>query len=118
MTLEQLPLIMLRALALTILIECAAAWLLGLRTKRDQTTVVLVNLLTNPLVVSLGAAVSVWIGIRAVRPVTLVMEAAVVIIEGAVYRKTLITDRNPYAVSLICNLASFLIGEVLNRYVF
>ena len=118
MTLEQLPLIMLRALAFTILIECAAAWLFGVRTKRDQTTVVLVNLLTNPLVVSLGAATSLWIGIKAVRPVTLVMEALVVVIEGAVYKKTLVSERNPYVLSLICNLASFLIGEILNRYVF
>ena len=118
MTLEQLPLIMLRALVLTILIECAVAWLLGVRTKRDQTTVVLVNLLTNPLVVSLGAATSLWLGFKAVRPVTLALEVLVVVVEGAVYRKTLTTDRNPYAVSLICNLASFLIGEVLNRYVF
>ena len=118
MTLEQLPLIMLRALALTILIECAAAWLLGARTKRDQTTVVLVNLLTNPLVVSLGAATSLWLGFKAVRPVTLAMEVLVVVIEGAVYKKTLIIEKNPYVVSLVCNLASFLIGEVLNRYVF
>lgn len=118
MTLEQLPLIMLRALALTILIECAAAWTLGVRTKRDQTTVVLVNLLTNPLVVSLGAAARFFIGMGAVLPVTLVMEAAAVIAEGAVYKKTINAKRDPYVISLVCNLASFLIGEVLNRFVF
>ena len=118
MTLEQLPLIMLRALALTILIECAAAWLLGVRTKRDQTIVVLANCLTNPLVVSLGAATQVFIGLSAVRPVTLVMEAAAWAAEGTVYKRTLVSDRSPYVLSLVCNLASYLIGEVLNRYVF
>lgn len=116
--LEQLPLIMLRALVITILLECAAAWTLGVRTKRDQTTVVLANMLTNPLVVSIGAAVRFFIGIRALLPATLIMEIAVWIVEGRVYKKTLKADRDPYVISLVCNLTSFLVGEVLNRYVF
>ena len=118
MTLEQLPLIMLRALALTIIIECAAAWILGIRTKHDQTTVALVNLMTNPLVVSMGAAVRFFIGIPVMLPATLVMEAAVVAAEGAIYNKTLEAKKNPYVLSLICNMTSYLVGEILNRFVF
>lgn len=108
---------MLRALALTVLIECAAAWILGARTRRDQEMVALANLLTNPMVVSIGAAVSL-IDYGLVRPVTLVMEAGVVIIEGVVYKKTIDIKTGPYKLSLICNLTSYLIGEVLNSFVF
>ena len=43
MTLEQLPLIMVRALLITVAVECAVAWLLGVRTLRDQKVVVLAN---------------------------------------------------------------------------
>lgn len=118
MTLEQLPLIMLRALVLTIFVEGIAAWLLGVRTSRGQTTVALANLLTNPLVVSAGAAVQFFISPRALLPATLLMEAAVLFTEGAIYKKHLDVDMNPFAVSFVCNLASYGIGEILNRFVF
>ena len=118
MTLEQLPLIMLRALALTIVIEGIAAWLLGVRSSRDQVTVALANLLTNPLVVSAGAAVQFFINRSALLPAMLLMEIAVVFIEGAIYKKHLSMKTNPFIVSFVRNLASYGIGEILNRFIF
>lgn len=118
MTLEQLPLIMLRALALTVVIEGIAAWIMGVRSMREQTTVALANLLTNPIVVSTGAAVQFFISRSALLPITLVMEAAVVLIEGLIYKKHMKTDMNPFLLSCVCNLASYGIGEILNRFVF
>ena len=118
MTLEQLPLIMIRAFALTLIIESIAAWLLGVRTSRGQATVALANLLTNPVVVSAGAAVQFFIGYRALLPATLMMEAAVIVIEGSIYKKHIDVRVNPFALSLACNLASYGIGEILNRFVF
>lgn len=118
MTLEQLPLIMLRALVLTAAVECAVAWLIGVRDKRGQSVVVLVNLLTNPLVVSIGAAVLYFAGPGALLTVTLVMEVIVVAVEGMVYHKMAVNVRNPFLISLICNLSSYVAGELLNRFVF
>jgi len=118
MTYEQLPLIMLRALALTVIIEGSTAWIMGVRNVRDQGTVALANILTNPLVVSLGAAAMYYIGPRALRPVTLTMEVLVFIAEGYIYKRRITCKADPYVLSLACNLSSYLIGEMLNRFVF
>ena len=114
MTLEQLPLIMIRALALTILIECAAGWMLGVRDRRGQGVIVLANLMTNPLVVSLGAAVQLFAGREYLAPVTIAMEIIAVIAEGFVYSRHLTSKTDPYILSLACNLSSYLIGAVIN----
>ena len=37
------------ALVLTIIIESAVAWLFGLRSRRELLTIVLINVITNPL---------------------------------------------------------------------
>lgn len=118
MTIEQLPLIMIRALTITIVIECLAAWILRVRNRHDLTVVVLVNLMTNPLVVSIGAAVLVFAGRDMLMPATLAMEALVVIVECMVYSKTIDTECNAFVLSLVCNAASYMIGEILNRLFF
>ena len=74
MTYEQLPLIMLRALTLTVVIEVITAWVFGVKSAGDQIVVVLANLMTNPLVVSFGAAAAVFIGHQVLLPFTIAME--------------------------------------------
>ena len=118
MTLEQLPLIMMRALALTIIIECAAAWILGVRNKQGQRVVLLANCITNPVLVSISAAVMFFSGYMALLVTTLLMEIIVVAVEGIVYKKYLVAYRNPFAIAFICNACSYAAGEVLNRLVF
>ena len=118
MTLEQLPLIMIRALLLTVAVECAIAGIAGIRNARDQITVVLANLLTNPLVVSVGAAARFFIGREALVPVTLAMEILTVLIEGIVYKKAIADITHPMLLSLTCNASSYIIGELLNRFLF
>lgn len=118
MTLDQLPLIMLRALALTVLIECVTAWVLGVRSARDQMIVALVNVITNPLVVSIGAAVLFMGGRDIFRISMIVMEISVVLVEGLIYKKKLSCEINPFMLALICNVVSYICGEILNRFVF
>ena len=118
MTIEQLPLIMLRALALTVIIECAAAWLLGVRNRHDQIIVMLANLATNPVVVSAGAAVMVFWGYDKLLPCTLVMEVIAVAVEAAIYRRNISTGISPVMLSIVCNLTSYLLGELFNRVLF
>lgn len=117
MTLEQLPLIMLRALLITLIIECAVAWILGVRTRDGQKVVFLANLMTNPVVVSMGAGVLLFLGRNMLFPITVIMEVIVVVVEGVVYRRYLETERDPFVISLICNAVSFFTGELLNRFV-
>lgn len=114
MTLEQLPFIMLKALCLTIMIECAAGWILGVRGRHDQGIIVLVNLLTNPLVVSLGAAVLFFAGREYLMPATIAMEIMAVIAEGLIYKRHLTVKTDPFVLSLICNMSSYLIGVIIN----
>ena len=118
MTLMQLPVIMLRALILTVMIECAAAWCLGVRDRNGQITVILANMMTNPLVVSCSAAAVVWIGYSALFPVTVILEILAVMAEGAVYKYKGTGNCDPFLMSLICNALSYVIGEILNRFVF
>lgn len=114
MTLEQLPLIMLRALCFTIMIECAAGWIMGVRDRQGQSIIVLVNLLTNPLVVSLGAAILFFAGHEYLAPATIAMEMIVVIAEGMIYKSHLTVKMDPFTLSLVCNLSSYLIGVIIN----
>lgn len=109
---------MLRALFLTVIIECCTAWVLGVRSMRDQTTVMLANVLTNPLVVSAGAAVQFFMGYEYLLPAVLAMEIAAVAAEGLVYRGRLSAGTHPFMLSMICNLISYTAGEILNRLVF
>ena len=117
MLMSDLPWVMVRCLVCTVLIECALAWCLGLRSLRAQGTAALVNVMTNPLLVAVtfGAA---FFGGRTVYWVALAaLETAAVLAEGAVYRAVL-RPRHPFWLSLGLNAASYGIGEILNHFVF
>lgn len=93
------------SLALTELIELLLA-LLFKKRGRDLAVVALVNLLTNPPLVFLWqiGGKSLW--------VLLPLEILAFLTEGFFYRKC--TDfKSPFRFALICNLISFLIGELL-----
>lgn len=102
------------SLALTVAIELAVAFLLGMRTGRDLFLVVLVNLLTNPPAVLCNWLCSLYLpGYRAL-PVQLVIEAAVVATEALIYHIFAAdrrwTIRRPGRLSLVCNGCSWLLG--------
>lgn len=114
MLLNELPLTMLRCLAVTILAEGLLAFCLGVRTVRGQAVVLLSNVLTNPLVVSLnvlctfyGGRVGYWCSL-------LFLEAAAFLAEAAVYRQHKPCPKNPFLLSAVLNGCSFLCGLVWN----
>ncbi len=118
MLLNDLPLVMLRALGVTILVEGAAAFLLGVRSLRRQATVLLCNVMTNPLVVSLNVLCTYFCG-RAGYWVSLaLLEAGAFCAEALVYRRDPPCKRNPFALSAALNACSFLTGVVLNRLMY
>lgn len=116
MIVNELPRIMIKCLLLTVLIELAIALLIGIVKRRDLLNVILVNVVTNPLVVSLPILFMLLYGVRARYIVLIILELLTVIFEGFIYSKVLDYKKlNPYIISLMLNLGSYLIGEVINR---
>ena len=107
---------MLKCLLLTIFIEVIVGILIGIRNKKDILNIVLVNILTNPLVVSIPIYVLVKYGYNYQIISLVILEVLTVIIEGFIYFNVLIYKKiNPFIISLILNLSSYLIGEIINR---
>ena len=114
----------------TVVTECTLAFLLGLRNRKDQSLVFLVNVLTNPAVVYINLLAVMLLGIS-VRTVTLILtETAAVFTEAFVYVRKLDWDRlqfgtatgllegrspviRAFLLSICLNAASYGAGELL-----
>lgn len=118
MNINELPLIMLICLSSTIMIELIMSLLLGIRNKKDILNVILVNIMTNPLVVS----ILMYITYNRLFNTTIsiiTLEILVILTEGFTYKKVLTFDKiNPYVLSLILNISSYFIGRVLNNIIY
>ena len=118
MTINQLPIVMVRCLVLTILFETSIALLLKVRDKKDILNIVLVQIVTNPIVVSFPFFIMLMYGYRYYQTTIYILEVITVIVEGFIYYKVLNYRKiNPFLLSLILNGSSYLIGEILNRFV-
>lgn len=118
MNINELPLIMLICLSSTIVIELIMSILLGIRNKKDILNVILVNIMTNPLVVS----ILMYITYNRLFNTTIsiiILEILVILTEGFTYKKVLTFDKiNPYVLSLILNISSYFIGGLLNNIIY
>ena len=115
MRINDLPLIMVRCLILTIIIEEEISLLFKVKNKKDLLNVVLVNVLTNPLVVSLPIFMLFRYGLLAKYISLAVLEILAVIVEGLIYSKVLEYRKiNPYLLSLILNSCSYLVGVFMD----
>ena len=105
---------MLICLLLTIVIELTIALILGIRKKLDIINIILVNILTNPLVVSLTNLISINHGKTISYVFLAIFEIIVVFVEGYIYKKYLSFKKiNPFLLSFILNLSSYLIGLLI-----
>lgn len=112
--LNQLPWYMLQCLVITIVAECTLATVFKFKIK-DLIIVLLVNVLTNPLLVSITFSVGIFYGNVPRSITTLIMEILAVLCEGVIYKKVLIERKiNPYLLSLILNLSSYLTSGLIN----
>lgn len=105
------------ALSLTILIE----WSLScafLRRKSDWQIVVLAQCLTNP-VLNMLLLVNSYFGLFNPVAVLVFLEVLVVLVEAAIYKKCLREKIkiSPLAFSILLNVASFSVGQILNALV-
>lgn len=118
MNINELPLIMLICLSSTIVIELIMSLLLGMRNKKDILNVIFVNIMTNPLVVS----ILMYITYNRLFNTTIsiiILEILVILTEGFTYKKVLTFDKiNPYVLSLILNISSYFIGGLLNNIIY
>ena len=109
---------MLICLVSTIVVEVIVALLLKVRTKMDIINVILVNILTNPLLVSVVNLISINYGLVIGYIFLFIFEVSVVFIEGFIYKKYLDYKKiNPYVLSFILNLCSYLFGLLLNIFI-
>ena len=105
---------MIRALLVTILIETIVAIIIGLR-KKDLINVILVNIMTNPLVFNVPLYVNIKYGLIPRHITLFIFELLALFSEGFVYKKYLNFKKiNPYVISLVLNLSSYLIGVIIN----
>lgn len=111
-----LLLMMIRCLVLTILVELILGLILRIRDKKDIINLILVNIVTNPIVVMAQVILYKYFGHNAEIIGIIIMEILAVLIEGLIYKKVLKYKKiNPIILSLILNTTSFFIGELINR---
>ena len=117
MGIAELPKVMAWCLTLTLLLEVFAAAALGLR-KKDLLFVVLVNVITNPVLVSATTLICLFYGMRAYYASLVLLEIAAFLTEAFLYRFALKPKINPFLLSLILNVFSAMIGNVINGILF
>lgn len=116
---KQLPLYMLVSLLCTLFIECLLARFLKVKDKYDFLFVVLINLLTNPLVVSFSFFINIRYGLFYRRIWICIFEILVILIEGFLYRKCLVYRKmNSFFFSFLLNCSSYLLGILINSILF
>ena len=114
MRLVDLPYVMARCLILTVLIETLIAFILGYR-KKDLINVILVNVMTNPIVVMIPVYFNVKYGIVERNIALGILEIVTLFVEGFIYYKFLEKRKiNPFLLSLILNFSSYIAGVIIN----
>lgn len=116
---NNLPSYMINSLLITLGIEGLMSVILGIRKKSDFIMVMLVNVLTNPIVVSFSFLAGFYFGLTANIITLIVLELAALACEGFIYSKTLSFKKiNPYLFSFILNVSSYFLGQVINRFIY
>lgn len=118
MTIDELPIVMIRCLLVTIIIELLVALILKVKDKKDILNIILVNTMTNPLLVSLTVYITYNRIFNIIASIA-ILELLVVIIEGFTYKKVLKYKKiNSFILALILNFSSYFIGEIINYFIY
>ena len=118
MLISDLPKVMINSLIITLVVELSFAFILKYR-KKDLLNVFLVNVLTNPLLNSLIVAINFYYGLKWRNISLVIFEIVVVVVEGFIYHKYLERRKiNGFLLSLILNLSSYLIGNLINNLIY
>ena len=104
------------SLAMTIVLETGFFLLTGKRNKKDLLLVVLVNVLTNPVVVLSYLLLMLYTGLNTVI-ILIPLEIFAVLTEGYYYKKYGRTFKRPYLFSIAANMFSFWTGVVIQQFI-
>jgi hypothetical protein len=103
----------------TLITELIVSLIIGIRDKKDILNIILVNILTNPLLVSLGFYINLKYGLKWRNILIYPMEIIVVLVEGFIYYKYLKYRKiNPFLLSLLLNICSYVMGLIINSIVY
>ena len=101
-------------LGIVFLTELSLAFLLGAKSIRKFITVLLVNIITNPLVVIVAICLTLFLT-KAQYIGIFILEVIVFIAEGFMFSKFgTFNKKNPYIISLLLNVISFTAGEIID----
>ena len=100
----------------TLLIEVTLALALGVRGWDDIEKVILINILTNPVLVTILFLLNrMRVEVKAIFFIQLGLEVVVVILEGMYYKRKLQKERmNPFLLSMVLNAVSYGAGLALS----
>ncbi len=99
------------SLLLTLVLEGLFGLIWGIKGKRDWLLLLIVNVVTNPIVVTLHYCVSsFWV-------VTLVLEIAAVLAEWLAYRRWGRTTHPAFLFALCANCFSYFSGLLINYFI-
>jgi len=114
-----LPKYIVVCLICTIIVEVLIAFIFKIKSKKDYINIILVNMVTNPLVVVIPYIFYLYIGIYYRYISLLILEVLTILIEGYIYKKTLQINQNKcYKLSLMLNISSYLIGLIINNIIY
>lgn len=115
MIIKNLPKNIIICLLFTIIIELIVAIILKVRNKKDIINIILVNIMTNPLVVVIPQVLLLYHGIIWRNISLLLLEILAFLSEGLIYKKFLTYHKiDGMILSLILNLSSYFLGYLLN----
>ena len=118
MSINSIPFILIKCLLLTIIIELIVALILGVRDKKDILNIILVNVITNPIIVMSQILLYLKFGYKIEIIGVAILEVLVVPVEGLIYKKVLKYNKiNPILLSLILNASSLIIGGFINTFI-
>lgn len=118
MIINDLPKVMLICLLLTIIIEVLVSLVLRVQDKKDIINIILVNVLTNPSVVVFPYIIGLYYGITYRYILLIILELYAFFMEGFIYKKVLKYKKiNCYLLSLILNLSSYFIGDIIGKLI-
>ena len=116
MLIKDIPKIMTICLLLTIVVEIIFAYLLKVRNKKDFVNIILVNVVTNPIVVIIPIFINFNFGSLYYYISLVILEILAIIVEGLLYKMFLNYNKiNPFLLSIILNILSYISGEIFWR---
>ena len=108
---------LLSRLLLTIIIELIISLLIGIRNKKDILNIIVVNIMTNPIVVLIPLVIRMLTNNLYSMIFLFLLEVITLFIEGIVYKNNLCYKKiNWFLLSLLLNMCSFLFGLILNIF--